>query len=133
MKHATNCKFCQIPITLEIEDSYAALGDPMKLIPFAACNRCADLRVRRRIIESEIKRSVAPLIIAPIATAEQNSTARERLIPLTKKYATLIADWVGSKTSQWETSIPESIIENPEQWTNILSRLWKIHKQPSLV
>ena len=56
MKHATHCKFCKSPITIEIDDEYSKLGDPFKLIGMASCNRCADLRTERRCLEGKIKR-----------------------------------------------------------------------------
>lgn len=133
MNQPTTCKFCKKPIILTIDDAYAELGDPSKLIPMAACNRCADLRIRRRSIEEAIKRSVFPLL-TPSKTREANEQkAREELIILTKKYTALIAEWTDAADPWWDIDIIDSIIANPAHWTSFLGQCWKMYQPASQV
>ena len=47
------CKFCSKPLRLIVDDLYQE--DSQKLYPLAACDTCADYRVRRRIIVERLK------------------------------------------------------------------------------
>ncbi len=129
MKHSTACKFCKKALLIEIDDDYSNLGDFLKILPFAACNRCADLRIRRRNIEDAIKRAVIPVIVAGHkCTPESRSKMKSALIVLTKKYTAMIADWMGSTSPWWEMDIVDSIADNPSNWTAFLGQCWKLYK-----
>ena len=129
MKHATHCKFCKKPMTLEIDDSYSELGDPLKLLQYSSCNRCADLRENRRRLEDGVYRFSSTLIqsgekIKP----EDRDAIREQLIKYTKRYTALVSDWVGSSTPWWEISIVDAIMEKPKSWNSFLSQCWKMYE-----
>lgn len=127
MKHANHCKYCKREIALEIADDYAALGDPAKIFPYRACNRCADLRERRRNLEERIKRAVSPLIIRRLPEIE--AKARQVLEELTKKYTVLVADWVGSSAPRWDVEIVNLVIDKPDHWPAVLQQCWKMHSR----
>lgn len=130
MKHATHCQFCKMPITVEADDSYAALGDPFKLLPLAACNQCADLRVSRRRIEAKVR-----FLSRVIQMAGNNATdtllksSRETLTKLTQDYAKMIARWNKLEGMAWDEECVNQIMDHPERWGDILSQLWKTFRQ----
>lgn len=131
MKHPTTCKFCKAPVVLEIDADYDALGDPHKLIPFAACNRCADMRVKRRWLESAICESATMILQAK----ERNAVADRQwpiLETLTKKYTAMIAEWVGSNLPWWEQCIVDLIVDKPQHWHSALKQCWKMYEQKPL-
>ncbi len=126
MNHATSCKFCKAPLVIQIDDAYAALGDPLKLLPFAACNRCADLRVRKRSLEAMIMHAVFPLMGSK--SAKVIAQARAELVVLTKKYTAMVADWLHATHPWWDEGIVESIIERPDHTSNFLQMCWKMYE-----
>lgn len=132
MKHPTSCKFCKKSIVLEIDDSYDVLGDPRKIIPLAACNRCADLRVRRRNLEDAANKVAMRLVQAgDKVSSELSANSREAFTKITKKYTILIADWVNSTAPFWDQTIVELLMEKPDRWPTILQQCWKLYKQKS--
>lgn len=130
MKHALHCKFCKKPIIVEVDDSYSELGDPMKLLPMASCDRCADLRIKRRQIEGKIKAAVMVIIQAQgKVSSESRAMIAEALRVQTQAYSRLIAEWHNMSGMAWDENIPEAIMEKPDKWANILGRLWKIFRE----
>lgn len=129
MLHATSCQFCKLPITLEIEDGYAGLGDPHKLIPMASCNHCADLRVCRRTLEGKL-RTVCRVIqmSGQNATDTLKSNTKKSLTRLTQDYAKMIARWHRLEGMAWDEECVNQLMEHPEQWGEIVSQLWKTFK-----
>lgn len=128
MKHATNCKFCKKPITIEIDDEYSKLGDPLKIIGLAACNRCADLRVEKRNLEAKIRFTCmmrAASLKKPSETQDQK--ARGVLESLTKKYANMIARWHHKDGMAWDEECVNLLMEKPAQWGIIIGELWKLY------
>lgn len=129
MNHATNCKFCKKPITIEIDESYAELGDPYKLIQMASCNSCADIRAERRSLEAKIKYTCGMRVASKKKTSEtETSKARTLLEKLLKQYANMIARFHFMQGMSWDDECLEAIMEHPENWSEILSRLWKMFR-----
>jgi hypothetical protein len=126
MTIGTNCKFCKRPISVEIADDYAAMGDPHKLIPMAACNPCADNRVEKRRIEKRVQYVARTVELAGTRDAQTN--ARPPLIKLTQDYARLIARWHGRDGMAWDQECVELILDKPREWGAVLSGLWKLFK-----
>jgi hypothetical protein len=129
----TTCKFCRQPITVQIADSYDELSDPLKLLPLAACNHCADLRVERRKLESKIQficklREFGPKVPSP----EKNRDTRSILETHTKAYAKLIARWHEMDGMSWDEEVVNQIMDHPENWGEVLGRLWRMFKQSEL-
>lgn len=130
MKYATHCKFCKKPITIQIDDSYDALGDPLKILPLAACNACADLRVLRRNLEKTIATICNRLIFSSgKADAAVLQKSRTALTHWTKEYAKMVAQFHGTDGSCWDEAIVETILESPNQWGEVLGRLWTMYRQ----
>lgn len=129
MKHATTCKFCHIPITLEIDDEYAALGDPYKLLRLACCNRCSDVRERKRILEDKIRKSAMALTSIRKPSQEVLETNRKNLNRLYRQYAENIARWHNCDGMAWDDAVTDFVMEHPGKWAEALSRLWQMFKQ----
>ena len=129
MHIATTCKFCKIPITVHVDNDYAKLGDPYKLLPLACCNRCADLRVSRRVLEKKIGNICTQLMFAG---RKVESAARDRartgLTHWTKEYAKLIAKWHKMDGLCWDEAVVDQLMEKPETWGDVLGRLWTMFK-----
>lgn len=128
MKHATNCKFCQRPITVEIDDTYAGLGDPFKILSFATCNRCSDLRVERRRLEYHLRRVCSGLEILKSAKVVIPDKARANLVAITRQYAEMVSRWNNMKGMLWEEAIVDALLQDPHHWGDIIGRLWRMHK-----
>lgn len=124
----TTCKFCRKPITISISDSYDYLADPHKLIPLAACNQCADLRVERRSIESKVKFICKMRQLdnnRAIKGADRDRVALEKLL---KQYANMIARWHFMQGMTWDDAALDLIMDKPAHWFDILGTLWRIFK-----
>lgn len=129
MNHATNCKFCKMPITVEIDDAYAELGDPYKLLPMACCNRCADLRLTRGVLEGKIKHACLGLFQKKgMASREVVTRTREVLTKLTQGYATMIARWNHKEGMAWDEECVNMMMDKPEYWHKILAELWNLFR-----
>lgn len=129
MNFATHCKFCQKPITLEIDDAYAALGDPYKLLKKAACNECSDVRTSRRVLEERIGRvaTVFAAIHRPgVLTKEETA---KTLTILLQNYAQVIARWHHAQGMAWDDAAVDTIMENPNKWAEVLTNLWRMFRQ----
>jgi hypothetical protein len=134
MKHATNCKFCQLPITVEVDDEYAALGDPYKLLPFAACNRCADLRVTRGVLEERVKHACLGLFQKKgKVSKEAMDRTRQMLVKLTQGYATMIARWHHKEGMAWDEECVNLLMDRPQFWNKILAELWHLFRDSRMV
>lgn len=129
MKHATHCKFCKKPITIDVDDDYESIGDPHKLIPMAACNSCSDIRVERRVLESKIKKACMERVSTKRPSDEYLNKFRNLMEKLMKDYARMIARFHFMSGMAWDDECLELIVEHPAQWTEVLSRLWKIFSE----
>lgn len=128
MNHATTCKFCKLPITVTIDDDYAALGDPYKLIPLGACNHCSDVRVERRRLETKISMAVSRMVRAGKLDEDEKKEHAEGLSLLLKDYARMIARWHRKEGMCWDDEIVNSVMKFPEKWTEFLGRLWRMYR-----
>jgi hypothetical protein len=120
MNRATECQFCSKLLVLWVDPQYAAMGDPMKLLKLAACNTCADLRVRHRKIEETIAHCCTALNQGVRKSDMQ--AFRDTLATATRKYAEVIAQMHGSDTMVWDESFPELLADRPDRWGVILSK-----------
>jgi hypothetical protein len=129
MNFSTNCKFCQNPITVAVDDDYAKMGDPYKLLPKACCNECSDVRVVRRLLEERIGRvaTVYAAMHRPSETTQANT--RKNLAKLCEAYARVIARMKRVEGMAWDEASVDTIMENPSKWAEVLSTLWKMFRQ----
>ena len=117
-EHPTHCKFCQRPITLEIDDYYE-LKDPLGLIRLAACNRCADLRSRRRsIMEFMVD------LACRLKSGEDRSAGEALRLGLVR-WLNLIHDWTGASI-EWDEAYLDAIRSSPNMVRSVLGRMWPI-------
>lgn len=117
MKKECNCKLCHKAIVVEIDDAYAELGDYLKLIPMATCNRCADYVTRRNRLSGKIFKTCNVLIVAsnttkPAKLADAKRFAFDNLCILTKAYARVVADFYGCNY-WWDEEFVRSLMESP--------------------
>jgi len=133
MKYATTCKFCKKPISIETNDSYDGISDPLKLRPLAACNSCADLRVERRELSSKLA-NLCFVIQSATDKERANKTDRWRqmLTTLSRQYAEMVRKWQKAPYLSWDEECVSLILENPEQWPDIIARLWNLY-EPELI
>lgn len=107
------CKFCHIPLTLRIDPDGA--NSPMfnieKMLPFAACNRCADYYTKVRSL-GEIIRDVALTFLSK-RKSDAEARSREQLERQTKSYVGLVCDHY-RVPRQWDKEFSDIIVEKPE-------------------
>lgn len=127
MTYPTTCKFCQQPLSIEVDDSYPADEDPAKLLPLAACNRCADARVAKYTIEGKIRR-VCAWWAAAGKKADPSGT-RHTLTKLTQDYAKMICRWHDREGMAWDEEIVNLLMDKPEEWSAILGSMWRFYRQ----
>ena len=125
MIHQTQCKFCHKPIGVEVDDDYAGLGDPFKLLPLASCNRCSDLRVERRNLELRLERCCSLVSMTGLDEAKRRETLKGVLGTLSRKYAEMISRWHNHEGSLWDESIVSQLMDNPAHWGNTISHMWR--------
>lgn len=124
MKHATKCKFCQKQIVLTIDDAYSELGDPLKLLGFASCNLCADLRVKLRTAKESIIKTCQTLlslvqldnenrIVRTTRYEELCAKYRKALEITTRVYAKTLAEILGNQTYLWDNAFVDMLLEKP--------------------
>ncbi len=119
---AASCKFCGKILHLQIDDSYSEVADPLKLIPLAACNACADLRVKRRRLLEFLSRDVTELRAAK--TEEQRQKCAERLTAHTKGYVRMVSEWTNTPGLAWDEAIVDAIMADPDSCGDVLKRIW---------
>lgn len=128
MNYSTSCKFCKRPITVEVDDDYAKLGDPYKILPLACCNHCGDVRVMKRNLEDQLKAQCYSIQLLKSAKVPIPDKAKSNLELLTKEYATMVSKWNFSEGMLWDEGIVDALCANPQGWGNIIGRIWRIHK-----
>jgi len=125
MKYATNCRFCQKPITLDIDDDYARLGDPRHLLGLATCEACASLRREREKVEALTGRVCYALRFTDRKDYAKVEELKSALTRLSQRYCQLIARWHHMNGSLWDESIVEALMQDPDRWGEILSQCWR--------
>ena len=128
MNHATHCKFCQKPITVTIDDAYAALGDPYKLIPMACCDACAAIRVHRRRLEGALATVCRNIQLLGKKDEQSRANYRTILTKLTQDYARMIARWHHLDGCAWDEECVNLLMDKPHAWGQIITQLWSLFK-----
>ena len=118
----TTCKFCHQPITTQISEDY--VGDPHKILPLSACNRCADMRVEKRQIESRIKFTCMMRAFGPKFHADgQESKTHTTLTTHARAYCELLARW-HNLDEMWDPEIVRNLMDTPAGWPAHLGHVW---------
>lgn len=120
---SSKCKFCQCNVSLDIDDTYVNSGDPYKIMRLAACDRCADLRERRRGLHQAFVQACSSVMAGADATGAKPVFER-----LTKAYLKLICDWTHQSIA-WEEDMTGPFIYAPKHLSAHLKRLWGLSKQ----
>lgn len=121
MKKNTTCKFCRIPLTLAMDDDYAALGDPFKLVKFAACNRCADYQETHRRLHAAIGATCYQLMITKASDKPRLEQLRDILLKSTRRFAQLVCDYVKAATLNWSEDLVDELMKKPRFFPRILA------------
>lgn len=123
------CKFCQRELVLMCDPSYDLAGDVHKLLAMAACNRCADLRIRKRKLETRIELAAQKFKQATMdREPDLCSALRVKLTELTTHYCNLIAEWLGATSAYWDREIVELICDKPDHWPAVLKQCWSLYE-----
>lgn len=114
------CKFCERPLSIEVDSEYAGLGDPYKLLELLSCQRCSALRVRQRNIVNGLK-----IVSAPDFERDRKEPG-ERLL---RAYCTLISEWLGIEPAlEWQPELLAEYLRCPGEPGPILGKIWKTAK-----
>ena len=137
----TTCKFCGVPLSLQIDDDFAQLDGPLvklvsKFIPtevaalvkLATCDRCATLRERRRRIDEAI-RKVCLNLAGFRMTADLKAKVSPHLQGLLVSYLHLVSNWTGQDVA-WDDAFLESVLHCPDKYATVLGSMWKLAKAP---
>lgn len=121
----SQCKFCHKPLVLRCEAEYGDFGDPYKLVRLAACDWCADLRVRQRTIIDGLKHVV--YLMGYGAPDEKLKEAARKLL---KGYVRLASDWLKiDPAMDWDEAIVEDFLARKNKLGAVLSGIWKMARQ----
>lgn len=124
---AAKCKFCGRILTLWVAEDYNELGDPMKLMKLAACNRCADIKTAQRKLEAAISKECGLLLNRP--DEKTRTKIKTSLCLLTRSYLEVISDWLNRQTAQWEEAIVDDMMARPNSVGLAVKTMWAMAKE----
>lgn len=127
------CKICGKELSLKIDDTYAKMRDPYKLVPMATCNACYDARFHRKTLEQRIGRICARFI--GVSDKKRQSLLEQWQRPLElwmDKYTQLLCAQYHKRSIVCDESVWRSLLEHPEVWGKILNR-WHLYIEKTLV
>lgn len=144
--HECRCKFCGVMLKAEISKDYSELGDPLNILPIAACNRCADLRVRKRKIVGKINFDLDRwLHLSRTDRSELEDDFRKSFRAVINDYCKVCSELQGRKEYHYDSEIVETILsmaefepepgrrkedEIPKLMSDLLTKCWNINKSP---
>lgn len=129
MNHATTCKFCKKPLVISVDDDYAQVGDPFKLLPLAACNRCADMKEKKRTLEDAIAKVCFHIrALGQKISADQTAKSKATLEILTRAYSRMVAKYLNATYPAWDMSCVNLLVDKPDHWPAIVGQLWKMYE-----
>jgi len=122
MIYERHCKFCGVPLRLDVDDDYAALGDPHKLIPLASCDRCADFRVKRRMLFERIASAVRLMCLMSSQDNQGKELAQDAIRMLLKRWLKLLSEYRHCNAPEWDESLLEAIVAKPQNLWDAVRR-----------
>lgn len=144
--HPATCKLCGVGMEIGISIDYDFVSDPQKILPLATCNRCADLRERRRKITEAIDRCMTRLVaMSPKELNEQKEDYRRTLIVLVKSLCRVAADFNELDEESFDPEIVEQLLvvrqvrpdgkkvtgsEAMQIAASIIRQCWRLNKRP---
>jgi hypothetical protein len=72
------------------------------------------------------------LIFSAGSSSALKASTRTILTKLTKSYASLISRWHEMDGMSWDEEVVNQIMDHPENWGEVLGRLWRMFKQSEL-
>lgn len=123
MNLQSKCNSCGQLLTLAVDESYAALGDPANLLAAVVCNRCADLHERKHQLTTGIFDLCFALDRG--VKRERLDRIRDLLATQTRKYAEVIALIQGNDRIIWDEGFPQLLFDNPDKCPIILRKYRK--------
>lgn len=112
---AAKCKICGRELVLELAANYPADKDPMKLLPYATCDRCYDLRDRRIKIQESIKRLCYKLELGKLDDTQTGRILRA-IEALTKEFSRYCTDLLRRPHRASTAHLVSAIMEQPTRW-----------------
>lgn len=128
MRVEAKCKFCGCSLSLSVDDDYAAAGDPAKLYPMAACNRCNDYETARRRLFYRMSK-----VLALLRVAQGEEKLVELMRCLLKRYMRLVADHLRQPVPDWDEAILEAILSKPDRASDVIARIPAMFRQEALL
>ncbi len=113
------CKFCAKPLRLIVDDLYQE--DKFKLLLLAACDTCADYRVRRRIIVERLKWICTALACKQITAQEDLERVRKNLKTLLIRFILNQAKYRQVDVPEFDEEMLETLMNNPARLGAVLS------------
>lgn len=135
MTHICTCKFCGKQLAITVADEY--VGDRFNLLKLAACNRCADLRVTKRILEERIKKACLYYSQYKLARYGREvdpavATFTEKLlVDSTQKYAEWFGEYANIVGYLWDMELVRLLMDNPAEWNQTLITYCDIFRRQS--
>lgn len=133
MKLSAKCQYCSKPIELEIDDCYAELRDPYKLVPRLACNRCADFRAKRADIFDRIKRNCEWLHQGLVPDGDLRKAVQDTLRNLCNSYLRLLAKHRGEEVPKWDEEILHTLMGKPDEWKSVMGQMLRLFTNKPLL
>lgn len=124
----TECKFCRIPLQVEIADCYIELQDKMlgdipELVKMAACTTCADYEVTKRKICDVMAKAARTLGLEIYGNRGQSdlaTLARQNMGIVFDRWCEHVACHHRIETVRDKTFIND-LTEKPENWWRVMS------------
>jgi len=124
------CRVCGKPLTVEIADIYPELGDPLKAVPMATCNRCADLRNRRIETEERLRRICHHILNQPKSKRTEVATRYAKPIEDRVRDWIKVANQTNGSAVEFDEAMVESILKDPVKYGEVLGRISGLAKKP---
>lgn len=128
------CKFCQVPLRLIVEPDYDLIGkDPLKLLPLASCDRCANYRVRRRLLVNRLKHCCELLARGQVYEGEEMDEMTKTVEGMLKTFVHNLAYYRKVPEPDWDEALTAALMSKPERLGEVLSRVPTMFRQEKLL
>lgn len=120
MIKASKCKVCGKPITLNIDDDYAELGDPYKLEKLGTCDKCVAQHALQQKMNTALERISAMLRIVG-NDVEERPALLGKAEKILKAYLRLISTKEKLREElPWDDTILDKYAAHPEKLDGVI-------------